>query len=605
MLLQNSEIVLYNLSKKAQDEKYQFERLYRNLYNEDFYYKAYTNIYANQGSATKGIDKETADGFGSEKINSIIQSLKDESYQPKPARRIYIPKKNGQQRPLGIPSFTDRIVQEICRMLLEAIYESEFSSYSHGFRPKKGCHTALKQIQDTFSGVNWFIEGDIKGFFDNIDHHTLINILRRRIKDEKLIRLMWKFLKAGYLEEWKYSKTYAGTPQGGIISPILANIYLNEFDQYMLNVLKKDFDTGKPKSRKRNREYRHAEYLNGKLKKRIDETTDEEERNHLIKEYKHRKKNMLQMPYYDYKNEGFKSIKYVRYADDFIVGVNGGKEDCLRLKEQMREFLHHKLKLELSDEKTLITHSGKEAKFLSYGIKIKNDQAVKRDKNGTTKRVYNDRVQLLIPKGTIEKIIVERKMVKDINAKEWKILHRPALRGLTALEIVETYNAELRGLYNYFCMAENVTHKMWQLRYVMEYSCLKTLAGKYRTKISVIKERYRQGKHWGIPYETKKGKKVAMFFNEPLIRKTKATNIDADSMPNLYVYQCTTELEQRLKASKCEICGCNDPDTKYEVHHVNKVKNLKEKTFWEKIMIAKQRKTLIVCQECHIKIHKG
>lgn len=605
MLLQNSEIVLYNLSKKAKDENFIFDRLYRNLYNEDFYYKAYSHIYANQGSATRGIDEETADGFGEQKIASIIQLLKDESYQPKPARRVFIPKKNGEKRPLGIPSFTDRIVQEICRMLLEAIYEPNFSSSSHGFRPKRGCHTALTQINDTFNGVNWFIEGDIKGFFDNIDHLTLITILRKKIKDEKFIRLMWKFLKAGYVEDWKYNKTYSGTPQGGIISPLLANIYLNEFDQYVLNELKGSFDTGKPKSRKRNPEYRNLEYQNGKLKKRIDNLEDGEERNELIGEYKDRKKMILKTPYYDYKNEGYRSLKYVRYADDFIIGINGSKEDCLELKERMSEFLRNKLKLELSGEKTLITHSENEAKFLSYGIRIRNDQAVKKDKNGKTKRMYNDKVQLLIPKGTIEKVIVERKMVKNIDSKEWKTLHRPALRGLTALEIVETYNAELRGIYNYFSMAENVTHKMWQLRYVMEYSCLKTLAGKYRTKISVIKERYREGKHWGIPYETKKGRKVAMFYNEPLTRKMDKVLTDLDEKPNLYVYQCTTELEKRLKANKCELCGTEEQGLKFEVHHVNKVKNLKGKAFWEKIMIAKQRKTLVVCYGCHVKIHKG
>lgn len=551
--MQSSENVLYNLSKKAKDKNFIFDRLYRNLYNLDFYFKAYANIYANEGSGTKGVTDETADGFGEERINAIIESLKDESYQPKPARRIYIPKKDDNKRPLGIPTFTDRIIQEVCRMLLQAIYEPSFSESSHGFRPEKSCHTALIQIKQTFTGINWFIEGDIKGFFDNINHHVLINILRKRISDEKFIRLMWKFLRAGYVEDWKYQKTYSGTPQGGIVSPILANIYLNEFDQYILYSLKKEFDVGNPKSRKRNTEYRKYDMRNQRLKKKIDAEDDENIRNEMIKTYKETRQKMLQLPYYDYKNEGYKSISYVRYADDFIVGVRGNKADCEWLKEKMSTFLQEHLKLELSKEKSLITNSNKMAKFLGYNIEINKGTDSKKGKDGIIKRVYRGKIRLFVPDGTIEKVIMKRKMVKDINAKEWKILHRPELLKLTPLEIVETYNAELRGLYNYYCLADNVSMKMWQLRYVMEYSCLKTLAGKYRTSIAKIKEKYRDGKQWGIPYETKREKKIAYFFKDPLTKKELASKSEVDDLPNLNKYFNTTEMEKRLKANECEI----------------------------------------------------
>lgn len=257
--MRNSEKVLIELSKQARNKDYQFDRLYRILCNPNMYTRAYSNIYSNNGSATCGVDSETADGFSESKINQIIEILKNESYQPKPVRREYISKKNGKQRPLGIPIFSDRLIQEVCRMIMEAIYEPTFSDNSHGFRPNKSCHTALKQIKNTFRGANWFIEGDIKGCFDNINHQILIDILRKRIKDERFIRLIWKFLKSGYMENWIFHNTFSGTPQGGIISPILANIYMNEFDTYIEDIIKKEFakfNVGEAKNNKvLNQEY--------------------------------------------------------------------------------------------------------------------------------------------------------------------------------------------------------------------------------------------------------------------------------------------------------------------------------------------------------------
>lgn len=208
--------VLNSLSDKSKNPTYKYERLYRNLYNPEFYLLAYKNICTNDGSMTPGVDGVTTDGMSLERIDKIIASLKDHSYRPNPARRTYIAKKNNpaKKRPLGIPSGNDKLVQEVVRMILESIYEPIFSNVSHGFRPGKSCHTALVKIQSTFTGAKWFVEGDIQACFDSFDHHVLIEILRRRIKDEAFIGLMWRFLKAGYMEQWKYHKTYTGTPQG-------------------------------------------------------------------------------------------------------------------------------------------------------------------------------------------------------------------------------------------------------------------------------------------------------------------------------------------------------------------------------------------------------
>lgn len=250
--MRSPKVILENLQKHSKTEVYRYERLYRNLYNYDFYLQAYQNIYANKGAMTPGIDGITFAGLGNRRITRLINSLKNHSYQPNPVKMVYIPKKNGKKRPLGIASSDDKLVQEIIRMILESIYEPTFSNYSHGFRPKRSCHTALLQIQHNFTGIRWFIEGDIKAYFDTIDHHILIEILRRRIKDEAFIELIWKFLRAGYLEKWEYNSTFSGVAQGSGFSPILANIYLNELDSY-IEEYAKAFNQGK--ARRHNNEY--------------------------------------------------------------------------------------------------------------------------------------------------------------------------------------------------------------------------------------------------------------------------------------------------------------------------------------------------------------
>lgn len=213
--LRNPIEVLKTPSEKAVNKSYRFKRLYRNLYNPEFYYLAYNNICSGQGNMTPGSDGQTIDGMSDKRIEKIIASLKDHGYQPRPARREYIAKKNsGKKRPLGIPSADDKLVQEVVRMILESIYEPNFSPDSHGFRPKRSCHTALKHIDINFKGAVWFVEGDIKTCFDSFDHQVMVSILRERIDDEYFIALIWKFLKAGYMEQWHYHKTYSGTPQG-------------------------------------------------------------------------------------------------------------------------------------------------------------------------------------------------------------------------------------------------------------------------------------------------------------------------------------------------------------------------------------------------------
>ena len=227
--MQNPNILLTVLSSMSCKPEVQFDKLFQKLYNVELWLMAYQLIAPRQGNMTKGVDGTTIDGTGRKRIEKIIADLKASRYTPKPARRVYIPKANGKLRPLGIPSFEDKLLQTVVKLILEAIYEPIFSPNSHGFRPSRSCHTALEQIK-VMKGVRWWIEADIKGFFDNLQHDTLLHILSKRITDKRFLHLISQFLQAGYVETGIHHDTYSGTPQGGNLSPILSNIYLHELD---------------------------------------------------------------------------------------------------------------------------------------------------------------------------------------------------------------------------------------------------------------------------------------------------------------------------------------------------------------------------------------
>ena len=390
--MRNPKDILISLSKHSNESTYQYLRLYRILFNEQMFYVAYQRIYAKPGNMTSGTEGQTIDQMTLQRIDAIIEMLKDESYKPKPVRRVYIPKKNGKLRPLGVPTFDDKLVQEVVRMILEAIYEGYFEGTSHGFRPLRSCHTALKHIRVEFTGTKWFIEGDIKGFFDNINHGVPVNILAQRIADERFLRLIRKFLNAGYLEQWTYHNTYSGTPQGGIISPILANIYLDTFDKY-INEYALAFNRGV--KRKYVREYRKLNSKVSYIRKKIYREVEEEKRDALITEYKTLRDELIRMPSGDPMDETYKRLRYARYADDFLIGVAGSKADCEKIKADITQFMSERLKLELSAEKTLITNAQDKAKFLGYEIHARKSDVAMRNRKGVLSRNYNVSIQPL------------------------------------------------------------------------------------------------------------------------------------------------------------------------------------------------------------------
>lgn len=601
--MRNPENVLISLTKHSNQKDYKYERLYRLLYNEELYLTAYQNIYSNDGSMTKGTDKQTVDGMSIERIRKIIVSLKDESYQPKPARRTYIPKKNGKMRPLGIPSFEDKLLQEVIRMILEAIYEGHFENTSHGFRPNRSCHTALDEIQKTFTGVKWFIEGDIKGFFDNINHATLIGILRERINDERFLRLVRKFLNAGYIENWTFHNTYSGTPQGGIISPILANIYLDKFDKYVNEYVRK-FKKGK--KRMRTKEYRRNEVELSKARIALKNANDDCERENAIARIRQLEKERVNIPPSDPMDNNYARLVYVRYADDWLCGVIGSKEDCKKIKEDFKNFLKEQLQLELSEEKTLITNAQKSAKFLSYEIRVRHSNLTKRDKTGKLVRNYTGRIVLEVSSDTIRKHLIDTGAMKLIyhNGKEiWKPKAIYRLKNCDDLEILDYYNSMIRGFYNYYCIANN-SSIINSYKYIMEYSMYKTYGTKYRTSISKVIGKFRAGKDFAVKFRNSKGvEKMRVFYNEGFKRQKKAFQSNADLVPNTIKYFSSTKLIDRIKARECELCG--KTNTPIEIHHVHRLKDLQGKTFWEALMIARNRKTIALCRECHKKLHCG
>ena len=309
--MQDAETVL-NVIRERGERGLPLENIYRLLYNRNLYLRAYGRIYSNQGATTKGVTAETMDGMSLAKVDRIIEALRYERFRWTPVRRVNIPKPNGTTRALGIPTGPDKLLQEVIRMILEAYYEPQFSDRSHGFRPDRGCHTALSDVVNTWKGTRWFVEGDIKGCFDNIDHDVLLSVLGEKLHDNRFLRLLKYLLKAGYVEDWKYGRTLSGTPQGGIVSPILANIYLDRLDKYVETMLIPAHTRGT--ERRRNRPYGllmnqaayHRRAGNHELALQL-------------------RQQMQQLPSSDPYDPGYRRLRYVRYADDFVLGFIGPK----------------------------------------------------------------------------------------------------------------------------------------------------------------------------------------------------------------------------------------------------------------------------------------
>ncbi|MDH6373780.1 group II intron reverse transcriptase/maturase [Paenibacillus sp. PastF-3] len=598
--MQRLDVVLDILQEKTKVENFKFTNLYRILYNSELYLRAYSRKASNPGNMTPGYDGKTIDGYSLDRINRMIKSLGDESFRPTPTRRTYIKKKNGKMRPLGIPSMDDKIVQEAVRVILECLYEPTFSEDSFGYRPGRSCHTAILKIRDRCKSTKWWVEGDIEGFFDNIDHDILINILRKKIKDERFLNLIRKFLRAGYVENWVYHKTFSGAPQGGILSPILSNIYLGELDFFMENLIQK-FNKGD--ARGHSNAWGSANFQVKKYRKYYAACTDRKEKKTILG--KIRKSELIQrsMSSKDDMDAGFRRLKYFRYADDFIISVIGNKEDAAELKQKIKQFLKEELKLNLSEEKTFITHNSKPIRFLGYEIEIARSNAGIPTKRGLVKQL-NGNVILRMPHDRVREFLLKNGYMSIGQDGSWRARHNKPLTNLDELEIIRSYNATIRGFYNYYQLAHNIFN-FHHPYFIIHQSFQKTLANKYRTSASEIRRKYSIDGALAVTYKNSKGKlKINKLFNGPFKRSEKAfVDVDVDQIPNKLIYTGRGSLMARLAADTCEWCGTSGVEL--EMHHVRKLKGLKGKELWERVMIARQRKTIALCRNCHVDLHKG
>ena len=588
--MRNAETVL-NVIRERGERGLPLENIYRLLYNRNLYLRAYGRIYSNQGATTEGVTAETVDGMSLAKIDRIIEALRYERFRWTPVRRVNIPKPNGKTRALGLPTWTDKLLQEVIRMILEAYYEPQFSDRSHGFRPNRGCHTALGNVTTHWTGVRWFVEGDIKGCFDNIDHDVLLSVLGEKLHDNRLLRLLKYLLKAGYIEDWKYGHTPSGTPQGGIVSPILANIYLDRLDKFVENVLIPAHTRGE--ARQKNPVWTRLKNRAAYYRKKGDYTLAMQLR-----------KQMQQLPAVDPFDPEYRRLRYVRYADDFVLGFSGPKAEAEQIRESLGTFLRDSFKLELSKEKTLITHATSQAaRFLGYELvnQHANDQL---DSHG--KRKVNGKIGLRVPAQVIEQHC-------RAYMSNGKPVRRTGFHNDEDYTIVSRYQAEFRGVVNYYLLAYNVFH-FGRLQWVMGQSLAKTLANKHKTTSAKIFRRYKSTVETAhgeracleVVHERGEGKRplVAQFGGIPLKRNRQA--VLTDRKPQRYRAE-RNELIKRLLADKCEMCGST---VGIEVHHVRALRDLnvkgqRRKPKWVQIMAARKRKTLVVCRTCHMNIHHG
>ncbi len=580
--------------------------IFRLMEQPILWHEAYANIYANKGAMTPGADGKTLDGFSHERVTALIARLAEGTYRFQPVRRVYIPKRNGKKRPLGISSGDDKLVQEVVRMILERMYEPLFKESSHGFRPQRSPHTALQQMKQEWTAVKWLIDMDIRDYFTTIPHDELMKLLEKRIEDQRFLRLIRAMLDAGYLENWKYHATYSGVPQGSIVSPILANIFLHELDTFTAS-LKEQFEQGK--KRRPNPAYDHYSHQIARLRKKWDMLKGKEEYKEELQKVQQQLKELQEvrrtLPSGDPYDQHYKRLYYCRYADDFCIGIIGSKADAEQVREKVKRYIQETLKLTIAEEKSHIRHGKEGVIFLGYWVGTYSaDKIVKttRGQRHTTMKAISERLQLHIPPGRLQEFCATKRYgtYQTADARP-----RYELLNNSDAEILLTYNAELQGLANYYALAQGVRRYMNKLAYLWQTSFFKTLAHKHKTSVTKIAKQLKTKTGYAITIPGKQKTRVLQLFRLKDLKPPQPGNSELDRQPNtLALTLVRSELIRRLNAGQCEYCETEQGP--FEVHHIRKMKDVAQKReTWMWMMAARNRKTLILCRQCHHLLHAG
>nr|YP_009327877.1 hypothetical protein [Epichloe festucae]APB96835.1 hypothetical protein [Epichloe festucae]APB96895.1 hypothetical protein [Epichloe hybrida] len=571
---------LYERSKKKTSEPID-RNLYKLLCDPEIYGIAYEKLKSNPGQMTPGVNPETLDGMSVEVIHEIVEKLKNESFKFKPARRIKIPKASGGTRPLTIASPRDKIVQEAIRMILEAVFEPIFLDCSHGFRPKRGCHTALKAVKQTFQPSTWIIEGDISKCFDSIDHSKLMDIVEEKILDRKFTRLIWKALKAGYFEFREYQSNIVGTPQGSIISPILANIFMSELDKMVIR-LKEDFDKGS-KSK--------LSSIAGNYHSRISRA---KKRNDMQLVRSLAKESRL-YPSANFSDPNFKKISYVRYADDWIIGVKGTLEETKVILTKVKNQLSA-MGLTLSESKTKITNLNTESVlFLGTNIKRAKEFSYSKPKHNNILRRNSKKIRMEAP---IQRIV--NKLHNAEFMKNNKSSPKFVWMSLEHRQIIHMYNAVFRGYLNYYKFAHNYPRLASTVGYYLKQSCAKLLTAKFSLG-TMAKTFNKFGPNLGVTHKDMKDPKKNKFYSflNPSYKTTLKFLTDSSPVIKALYGSVSLSTLDDLECAKC--------NSKYrvEMHHIRHMKDLNPKlNSLDKLMVRRRRKQIPLCRTCHMEYHR-
>lgn len=582
--------ILINELKVLRDLDNKIHNLNSILSDPYFWIAAYNSIKSKKGNMTKGITKETLDGINFAYFERLAKDIVSGKYQPKPIRTVEIPKANGKMRPIGISSPRDKIVQAGLASIVEAIWEPMFVDNSHGFRPKRSTHTALRYLYLVANKYTWVIQGDITKCFDSIPHNVIMDNIRKEIGCPNTISLLYKCIR---MKELMLNGTIRtnniGTPQGSVLSPILCNIVMHNFDLYVLNNIKETFEIGK--LRKSNPIYHKLQYNRLVALKNKDFSTA---KNILNK--------MRLVTKGDPLDPHYKRIAYVRYADDFVILVIGSFADCLDIRDKMKVYLKETCGLELNMEKTLITKNTKKWTFLGAIFKkLRRIPHLVKVKNGG-RMVANTRILVMAPIMRIIETFVESKILKRDKYGMVKPRGLGHLVPLSHYDIVAFYNSKINSLVSYYSFASNYS-RLSNLIWFLRASCGLTLSRKH--KLASLSKSFKKwgtvltDPHTGVGLNIPKTMKVLHKFN---------TGMDDNKVFTILKAKWTNKLTDTSFGKVCTICGTK---SNIEMHHIRTVNDVRGKmlavggTSYQKWQGGILRKQIPLCKYHHDLYHNN